>query len=423
MRRSKIVAVTTALSLSLAACHSDDMVRPTQTGDQPSDLDVAFCGAPAWVAFQDGSGAWTHAQATTAGQVARFHHSFLTRRAGIAIARDLSDGLTVLSVLYGAPNELTIVSDTAGSECGDAMRKTILGTVAPLGQNEVARLTAGNGPGDVVSLGTGFDFKIEGLGEGPHELLATRIRRNTDGSTSLAGIILRRIAALPDSATIPLLDFDSAEAFQPVAHTVTFGGANGVVVSGLSGLTTEHGSNNVAFFSSPTGSATYVAIPDAQLQTADLQSISATSAPVGNVTRGFLTYFHSAADRTITFGAVPPPPDITIASSSPNALRMRARFAAQADYDRLTSINYQQGQNTIVAIAMTAAYASADGYDLTIPDLATADGFQSRWALRPTGQLLWTSTRIGGTLSPNFNATPRDGATRRTASDAGFITP
>jgi hypothetical protein len=145
---------------------------------------------------------------------------------------------------------------------------------------------------------------------------------------------------------------------------------------------------------------------------------------VANVIRSASVYFRSPADRTLTFGAAPVAPVLTVVASTPT-LRLRAYFAAQADYDRFAAINFQQGQNTLVSVSMTRAYSelAAAGYDLVVPELSAVQGFDARWALREGSTVLWTSSRIGGTLGLGPNAVPVDGATMRGASDAGFITP
>ena len=179
----------------------------------------------------------------------------------------------------------------------------------------------------------------------------------------------------------------------------------------------------MAFVASQTPSnASYFAIPDGKLEPGDLQSITATSAPVVNAVRGATVYFHSPTDRTLAFGASPIAPDISVASTTP-MVRMRARFASQPDYDRLTSIHYQQDPNVSVTVAMTGTYAAGGDYDLVMPDLTGVPGFDPRWVLRSGSTLIWTSFLTGGTLGLGLDAMPVDGSTKRVATDAGFFTP
>jgi hypothetical protein len=96
----------------------------------------------------------------------------------------------------------------------------------------------------------------------------------------------------------------------------------------------------------------------------------------------------------------------------------------QADYDRYTSINFQQGQNTVVSLSMTRRYATlAGGYELVVPELTAVEAFDPRWALHGGEQLLWTTARVGGSFVPNYDATPHEGDVTRAGRDAGFITP
>src|SRR5439155_21073715 len=98
------------------------------------------------------------------------------------------------------------------------------------------------------------------------------------------------------------------------------------------------------------------------------------------------------------------------------SLRLRARFDIQPDYDRITGITYQQATTAVVGVSMTAAYAAlnAAGYDLIVPDLSGASGFDTRWALRAGDPVFWIAQRMGGTLGIGLSAMPRNGATVRT---------
>lgn len=424
MRRFSRTAILGAAAFTVLSACADNVSPRIVAKDPPAGVDIALCGPPEWVAFQDGEGPWTRAAAAPAALYASFHHTFSSTRGGIAIARQFASGLTTLSVLYGRPDELAIVSDTAGTLCGQAVLKKLVGTVAPLQANESARLNAGRfSPGDLVSSETGFNFELQDLTDGPHEILAARVPRSSASSTPI-GVILRRTPALPDGTTLPVFDFNSDESFRPVPHTLTVSGDGIGSVSGFVGVRTAHDENILAFLAANlTGATTrYDAIPDGRLEPGDLQSLSLSAPPAGNVIRSAIAYSHSAIS-TIAFGASPSPADISVVSRAPS-LRLRARFASQADYDQFTSVNYQQEQNTAVSVAMTSAYASlVGGYDLIVPDFSGVDGFDARWALRPTGQLIWTTSRIGGTLALGFNPVPRDGSTRRAGTDAGFITP
>ena len=429
-RRTIVAGLALALSL-LTACNSDSSAPTEPDGPPPSPtpsaVDVVYCrGAePAWVAFQDGDGAWTQALPIASAQYTSFHHDFTSNRGAVARALQFASGLTSLSILYGVPSEIGLVSDTAFQQCSSDALKTLNGSVAGLDANDVALVSAGNSLIDFTSPEFGNTWQLRGLLAGPQEFLATRAAR-VNGVASVTKMILRRSPPLADGATLPVFDFESPEAFQPVVRNVTFVGNDGSAVTAYTQLRTAHSNNVVRIFAG--GGATlaspYVSIPESQLEPGEVQSVGATSAPAGNVVRSAAVYFRSPVDRTLTFGAMPSRPELSVVSTTPTT-RLRARFAVQSDYDRYTSINFQQGQNTVVSLSMSRAYETLGpgGYDLVIPELTGVAGFDPRWTLHTGTQLLWTSARAGGSFAWNYNAVPHEGDVGRVASDAGFITP
>jgi hypothetical protein len=238
-------------------------------------------------------------------------------------------------------------------------------------------------------------------------------------------MIMRRGLDLPDNATLPVFDFAAPEAFAPAVANVSLTGLGASGASAGTSLRTSHSEIPVTLLTNQTTDVIrpYVALPEAQLLPGELQTLFATANPTGSAEgRSARLYFRVPTDRTLALGApLIPPTFITIATAP--ALRLRARFVPQTDYDRSAGISYQQGATTIVSVSMTAAYAAlaGGGYDLPVPDLSRAAGFDPAWALRPEGTLLWLAARSGGTLGFGANATPTDGATQRSAVAAGSI--
>ena len=417
------------LALSVAAACSDSTTSPPVIDPGPSTaVDVPFCAGlePNWVAFQDGDGAWTQAQPIVTGQRVSFHHEFAANRGAVATARVFAHGLTALSIQYGAPAELAIVGDTVPVHCGPELSKTLLGSVAGLGDNELATINASFNARDNVAPPS-TDFQLSNLPAGPQDILATRTTR-VPGSDVVTRVIFRRNLDLPDGATLPVIDFNSTEAFAPVLASVTVGGMG---PEGASVNTLLRTPNSQAIWSIGTratnapATRAYLGIPENKLQSADLQILIAQANPTTAAEiRSASVYFRSPGDRTITLGAPVTAPTLSTVATAP-ALRLRARFGPQAEYDRQTAVSFQQGDNTIVAVAMTATYASlaGAGYDLVVPDLSAATGFDPAWALRPGVSVFYIVNRTGGTLGLGQNAVPTDGSTTRTGIVFGEFQP
>ena len=412
------------LVATLGACSDGTLPSTPPPPPPPTTVAVAYCAGlePTWVAFQDGDAAWTQAQPTVSGSNKTFRHEFSADRGAIATLSGAGGAITVLSVLYGTPAELVTAGDTNPRDCGPAPAKTLLGTVAPLDTNETAFVAASFNSRVRVSVDRSFELK--GLASGPRDLLATRTTR-TDGSDAITRFILRRDIDVPDSTTLPVLDFASAEAFAPAVATVSLNGLGAEAAASGTRLLTNHDEIAVSLLIGLTTAVTrpYVALPESQLLASDLQILSASvSAATTGSARSATLYFRTPTDRTLTLGAPLIPPTFSTVATAP-ALRLRAHFVPQSEYDRSAVVVYQQGTTTFVAISMTAAYAALTetGYDLVVPDLSGALGFDPAWSLHPGATLLWSAGRTGGTLGLGRDAVPSDGTVQRTVSAASAL--
>ncbi len=409
---------------AVGACSDGTLPSTPPPPPPPTTVAVAYCAGlePTWVAFQDGDAAWTQAQPTVSGSNKTFRHEFAADRGAIATLSGAGGAITVLSVLYGTPAELVTAGDTNPRDCGPAPAKTLLGTVAQLDTNETAFVSASFNSRVRVSVDR--TFEIKGLTSGPRDLLAARTTR-TDGSDVLTRLILRRGVDVPDSTTLPVLDFASAEAFAPAVATVSLDGLGAESAVSGTRLLTDRDELTVSLLIGLTTDVTrpYVALPESQLLANDVQILAAstTAATTGSARRATL-YFRTPTDRTLTLGAPLILPTFSTVATAP-ALRPRAQFVPQSDYDRSAFVSYQQGVTVFVTISMTAARAALTetGYDLVVPDLSGAAGFDPAWSLHPGATLLWNAGRVGGTLGLGRDALASDGAVQRTVSAAGAL--
>ena len=400
------------------ACNSDS----TSPRLVPTDaVAVSYCAAiaPTWVAFRDGDGAWAREMPSVIGSTTTFRHSFTSKRAAIASLTPVLGGeFLVLRVLYAAPNELSTDGDTTTSDCLTGAFKSLRGTVAGITTTEAAFIAIGPLARTGVVPREGLDFTIDGVATGPQDLLAVRTAQAVPPR-----LILRRDLDLPNGSVVPTLDFASAEAFDMVTRTLTIGnlGGDGYPVVDFSVLTTAHGEFFLPIAASGNGSPQpYLALPADKMLAGDMERLHVSAN--GNTSRTADLYFRTPTDRTVTLGSQIAPPTISVIAGGA-APRLRARYVPQADYDKLSSIVYNQPTSTgFFAISMTPAYAAlAGGYDLDVPDLTGVPGFDPSWAIK-AGVINWTATRTGGTLPLAHDAKPVDGATRVTSLTQGTIT-
>ena len=407
------VVLPVALCTTLAACR-DDTTEPIP--NDPRATAVAYCAAeaPIWLAFQDGDGAWTRALPDVSGSTTTFRHEFSSNRGAVAWVTPIISGqFTLLRVLYGTPAELSTEGDTASADCVDASSKTLVGSVTGVDAADFAQINLGVFNRSSVLPRLGTDFSLDHVPTGPQDLLAARSRQEADGSISFR-YILRRQLDLPNGATIPALDFNSSEAFAPATPNVTI--ENGLPAFNTSELRTSNGQFALPFDGNQppsAGTRRYFAIPESKLQPGDVQLLHLSS---DGADRTVDVYYHTPTDRTMRFGASPIPPAVSIIGTGP-ALRLRAHFVPQDDYDQLTSVVYEQPSTPLFAsLSMTPTYATRAGSnDIDVPDLLLVPGFDPSWALsRGAASVVWTAVRQGGTLPLGRNPVPFVGAIRRT---------
>ena len=179
---------------------------------------------PDWVAFQDGDAAWSRVQVKYVGKFAEFDYDFTANRGGFAMGRTISSAsIPQLSVRFGTPAELQLLSDTLTGGCTANAGKSWHGVTAGLDPDDIALVGLGSTGPQSVSASTDFAYTIDGVAAGPQTIFAQQIRV-VDNQQVLAAAIIRHGVDLPDGATVPVLDFKSAEAVQPIDASVSVSG-------------------------------------------------------------------------------------------------------------------------------------------------------------------------------------------------------
>ena len=95
--------------------------------------------------------------------------------------------------------------------------------------------------------------------------------------------------------------------------------------------------------------------------------------------------------------------------------RVRAQLGAQTEYNRFFTADY--GQSSIfrnTTITATSGYTGGGAWDLSIPDLSGATGWNSTWGLQNGTAITWSVTAQGGTVYL-LDSSVSDGSTAKSA--------
>jgi len=382
---------------------ADQTVALTLTITAPPSGNVSFvyCGAtpPLFVAAQNGSGAWT--RVTPAG--GRFSFA-VSNVGGVAIVEQIAPNSYATTIYYGTRAEL----NTLGSSfCQQQQQggKRITGSVAGVGATDQAQISMGNAMAFV--FGGQSAFTLDGVTPGARDLIAAR-SSFTFGAGGISQatdrIIIRRALDLPNGATLPVLDFGSAEAFAPVTRTVTLKnlGSDEAMIS--VGYNTANTASALLGTSLPSTESTrsFAGVPTNRQAADDMHMLTAMagdfSGEISNF-RAAMAAFRAPEDRTLTFGPALATPTITTVSTTQGVL-LGVQLQRQAEYNGGMTAEFTQEKNS-VTISMTAGYLSGGAsqkavrasaadlvyWSLVMPNLFNI-GYLPIWALQP-GQVMW----------------------------------
>lgn len=398
---------------------------PNATGTLPvvvsapsggGNFSVAFCtaDAPVWVAQQDNNGAWTRVLAS-AGSTYQF--SFPSGKGGVAFVDTVGTG-TDLTVVYGTVAEFSGLGGSANfNGCGT---KNVTGTVANVGAAELATVSLGFSSASTFQGLPAFPaFTIQNVPDGSLDLVATR----TDATTFAANkVILRRGLNV---TSLPVLDFNAAEAFAPVTANVTVTGLGtdeASIISSYGGVYGSRTIGNLSFldsYTSASGAVPYTAIPVAQLTNPlELSRLYAFSDDAVNsdFERTAGVYFRTPAAKTIAIGPKLNTPTVTKNVTGAYAWP-RVVLTSQTQYNRLFSANYDQTTRSANVFATAGYYGAAPTtWDVTLPDLSGVTGWTATWGLAGGSSIEWAVSVDGGAVQFLDANTIVDGSTFQSAS-------
>ena len=400
--------------------------RPARSAPGSDHVPCGSCGRsglPLWVAFQDGSGPWTQ----VVGVNNTYEFTITSDKGAIAFVTD-EGFLTYETGIYYATREELNAIGTSQCTSPDEVTKTVDGSVAGLGLTDQATVTLGGAFTTVLGSGS-LNFTIQGVPEGVQDLIASKTALDIGTGTSfLEKLIFRRGLNPADGSILPVLDFDGGEAFDPVTQNLTINnvGTDQAVVN-MSYFTSNGAS--ASFFSqlASGGSLTFPAVPGGQQEAGDLHLMNVAAAPAVqpiDYSRGALTMFKDAADKTVDLGPLLNAVSVSTEATAPY-VRLRTQYTIQSEYDDMWLLAYTQSGGNDVSVFVTAGYQGGGGaFDHTIPDLSGAGGWNNLWGMDSGLETEWILSASGwsgsgGIISPPF----LEGEIMLSSSRMGTITP
>jgi len=442
-------------------------VNPAAGGSGNTSLE--FCSldqTPVWLAMQDGAnGTWTRVNPSASGT--KFQFNITQAKAGVAYvvsttsagvasasrslavrlvgylqremlvrnrparasytyaARSLATGFG-LTILYGSQAEL---NGRGANLCLPGSGKTVNGTVGGVNAAQAQSASISLGPSTTSAAPAGT-FQLTDVPDGALDLVAARSTTNT--FTSVDKMIIRRGVNAGNNSTLPVLDFGSAEAFDPVLGNLTIANLGTDVATVFTNYFTAAGSGAAgatvgASILPGAGPFTYYGVPASKQVAGDLHLALAIAFP--NITtldqeRIAALYFKDPTDRTVTLGAALPAQTVTAAATAPY-VRFRATGSIPADYGKLLDLEFTQtnAARTVSILASESYLAGAASYDITIPDFSGVAGWDNNWGPKTGSETEWRVSSFGFTGIGLGSLNPVDGATFKGAGRTGGITP
>jgi len=417
-------------------------------------IEWKFCNAsrvPRFFAVRDGTGAWRHIvpggpAAATAAAPATFAFSVSQATGAVAMvglgektsSSPLIEGHH-WTVYYMTAQELATEAARECTDYPDVTTRTATGSVTGYQSFDAVlasaawRALASTGSTSLASA----TLSLRNLPAGPFDLMLTRSSFTAGGSNPIVvqQMALRRALDPPLGGALAPISF-ATDGFVPATGTVTFGNTNSEPFFATQTFRTAAGLHGQL-----ASSAAYVVstrpwygVPTGRQLPGDLHQLVATTGTVA-ARRAVITFARDVAtSRTLTFGAPLSAPSVTPGSGNAPWL-VRAAGTLGAEYTARASVYLREGvadPRTLTLVATRGWLGAGSGYDVDVPDLASATGFTSFWHLRRGSPVRWTVTGgEGDSGGPNETfclllgicpVAAVDGATYRSAQATGTVT-
>ena len=348
-------------------------------------LDFSACAQvqkPIWLAYQDGSGAWT--TVTPSGDVYQFSITASTGGYTYVVAPGTS---FITRVYYFAKSEAGTVTPACGGDL-PGTGKTLHGTFTGL-QSSTDRATfslAGSWNGQNQSAST---FQLNVIPTGAWDLLAYR---RSGVSPASDRMLIRRDQDIPDGGSFAPIDFNSSEALPSASAQITLSGvAANESISQSMYYRTGAACSAMGFLYSGSSTGPAVTVngwPSTAPQRAtDLHLMELLSFNGANG-RGIAYAAHTLVDRTLQMPTYPTP---VVTSSATSYKRLQIVVPVAPDYDSGFIIYYDGTSTHSVVLTESPGYvAGATSGTFLMPDLSAASGFLPSWEPAASASTNWS---------------------------------
>jgi hypothetical protein len=363
-RQSTIVLFAAAI----AAC--GDSTAPTR------DTTLSFCSGTGWAGVQNEGGDWVTI-ANGPGDV----------------TEDATERLVVATITGALDAQLTFYYLTR-----DQAQATFV-CAGPSGTKELTVPVTGTTGGEIqVSIArSGWILSSSGVITTPHNVT---VRDLPDGPLDLVATyegtaIVRRRLSYPNGATIPVVDFSSAEAISLQSHTLAVEPTGLGAARWQTWVMTNGGTLGGLTLGARGAGGTIHSLPASYQESGDLYRLLVATGSVGAGDLRFVERFYDTpSNQTVVFG--PPVASATFTTVATAGQVWRAEIPSQPEYGSQIELLVSQplppslGLANRLSIVIRASKEYFGGtpatWAFTIPDLSSVAGFPAGWQFVATPQ-------------------------------------
>jgi len=380
-------------------------VTASSGGSGNVTLDFSTCvgfSMPAWVAWQDGNGAWSRVTGT--GNVYRFTVTAATAGFAYVLPGPTSNTSQVL-VQYMSRAEMSAAPFVFCGGLTPAL-KVVNGSVSGVSGGDAVN----------ISLGGGFafanpsipTFAIASVQNGAHDLIAWRhdLLADITGSGNPDRGFVRRDQDIASGGSVGVLNMNGSESFGPSSAVFTLSGLQaGDEMSHTMRYYTGSSCIGSMLYSSIRMSAnTFIGFgfPASLQRPTDYHQVTFTSTtrqsgvlfPVAQ--RTLSEMFRTMGGRNLTLGAPIAAPTITTLAG--NYKRLQAVFTLAPEYSSGATLSYTSQSKSVTIIA-TPAWIGGSNVTLAMPSFSGIAGWNDTWPPTPNATGQWTVAGAGTTLT------------------------